>query len=231
MIGIDSDRLILPPDLKSNINGRHTLDEELLGAYRSEIGHGGSSRFIGLHIMGSHWEYYPRYPKTFRKFGNTSELAQVSMGSVLMDDPKVGTVLVDVYDNSLLYMDWILQQIIETACTLRCQPASRSSLTTGRTCSYRRAWPITAAGLFSERIRGTGIRVGQQRLSRQAFGYRGALQANAGKDIRSHNFFQTLDWIMEIWWPQFDPHRSFPSGEFVTDSHSPYMGGGVLLSE
>ena len=118
MIGIDPDRLILPPDLKGNINGRHTLDEELLGAYRSEIGHAGSSRFIGLHIMGSHWEYYARYPKTFRKFGNTSELAQVSMGSVLMDDPKVEAVLVDDYDNSLLYTDWILQQIIDAARTL-----------------------------------------------------------------------------------------------------------------
>ena len=123
MIGIDSDRLILPPDLKGNINGRHTLDEGLLGPYRSEIGHGGSSRFIGLHIMRSHWEYYARYLKTFRKVGNTSELAQVSMGSVLMDDPNFGTVLEDDYDNSPLYTDRILQQIIETGCTLT-EPAS-----------------------------------------------------------------------------------------------------------
>ena len=40
------------------------------------------------------------------------------MGSVLMDDPRVEAVLVDDYDNSLLYTDWILQQIIDAARTL-----------------------------------------------------------------------------------------------------------------
>ena len=58
-----------------------------------------------------------------------------------------------------------------------------------------------------------------------------ALQANASKDIRSHNFFQTLGQIMGIRWPQFDPHRSFASSEFVPDTHSPFMAGGVLVSE
>jgi glucan phosphoethanolaminetransferase (alkaline phosphatase superfamily) len=232
MIGIDPDRLILPPDLKGNINGRHTLDEDLLGAYRAEMERGGSSRFIGLHIMGSHWEYYARYPKTFRKFGNTAELAQVSIGSVLMDDPRVEAVLVDDYDNSLLYTDWFLQQVIEKARTLTV-PATVTFISDhGENLQLLDGAAGHGGPAYSPRefevpafvwINGAYRSEHPQIVS--------AMQDNASKDIRSHNFFYTLAQIMGIRWPGADTHRSFASGEFVPDAHAPFVAGGVLVSD
>ncbi len=64
-VGIAADRTFYPADFKANILDRHTLDEALLPYYRSELGRAGQARFIGLHMMGSHWEYYRRYRRLF----------------------------------------------------------------------------------------------------------------------------------------------------------------------
>ena len=52
-------------------------------------------KFIVLQLWGSHYDYDLRYPPEFAKFKNS----------------KRG-YLMDTYDNSLLYTDWILKQII-----------------------------------------------------------------------------------------------------------------------
>ena len=73
-VGIDADRTIYPPDFKANILDRHTLDEALLPAFGRELERAGHARFIGIHMMGSHWEYYRRYPESFAKFGSSNGL-------------------------------------------------------------------------------------------------------------------------------------------------------------
>jgi glucan phosphoethanolaminetransferase (alkaline phosphatase superfamily) len=232
MIGIYPDRLVLPPDLNGNINGRHTLDETLLGAYRSEIERGGSSRFIGLHIMGSHWEYFARYPTTFRRFGNASELAQVSMGSVLTEDPKVEAILVDDYDNSLLYTDWFLQQIIEKARTLKVPATVTFVSDHGENLQMLDGETGHGAAAYSQHEFEIPAFVWVNGAYRAAHpDVVSAVQYNADKDIRSHNFFYALAQLMGIRWPGFDPRLSFASSEFAPDTHAPFIAGGVQVSD
>ena len=232
MIGIHPDRRELPPDLNGNINGRHTLDEALLDAYRSEISRGGSARFIGLHIMGSHWEYYARYPKAFQKFGAKPGQDKVSMVSVLMNDPKVEAALVDEYDNSLLYTDWILQQIIEAARTLKV-PASVTFISDhGESLQMLDGTAGHGAPVYS-----------QHEFEIPAFvwindAYRSVhpdvvrdLKSNANKVIRSHNLFGTLAQLMGIHWPGADAHQSFASSQFVPDTDMPFIAGGVQVAD
>lgn len=232
MIGIRPDRRELPPDLNGNINGRHTLDEALLDAYRSEIGRGGKPRFIGLHIMGSHWEYYARYPKAFQKFGTKSGLDQVNMVSVLMNDPKVESAVVDEYDNSLLYTDWILQQIIEQARTLKV-PATVTFISDhGESLQMLDGTAGHGAPVYS-----------QHEFEIPAFvwindAYRSVhpevvrdLKVNADKVIRSHNIFDTLAQVMGIRWPGADPRQSFASSQFVPDKNMPFIAGGVQVAD
>jgi glucan phosphoethanolaminetransferase (alkaline phosphatase superfamily) len=231
MIGIHADRRALPPDLNGNINGRHTLDEALLGAYRSELARGGKARFIGLHIMGSHWEYYARYPKAFQKFGEQSQLDQVSMVSVLMNDPKVESELVDEYDNSLLYTDWILQQIIEQARTLKV-PATVTFLSDhGESLQLLDGTAGHGAPVYSphEFEIPAFVWVNDAYRSMHPEIMRD-LQANAHKLIRSHNLFDSLAQLMGIRWPGADPHQSFVSSQFVPDTHMPYLAGGVQVA-
>ncbi|MDD4722433.1 MAG: phosphoethanolamine transferase [Acidaminococcaceae bacterium] len=56
------------------------------------------NNFIVLHLKGSHYNYQSRYPKSFAKFGNPSKYN-----------------VVDNYNNSICYTDYILQEIQQYA--------------------------------------------------------------------------------------------------------------------
>jgi glucan phosphoethanolaminetransferase (alkaline phosphatase superfamily) len=60
----------------------------------------GDKLFIVLHTKGSHFEYARRYPPEFARFGSPG-------GSRRQE-------LVDAYDNSVLYTDWFLSEVIAT---------------------------------------------------------------------------------------------------------------------
>jgi len=58
----------------------------------------GDKLFIVLHTKGSHFEYSRRYPPAFARFGSP--------------DPSRRERLIDEYDNSILYTDWFLSEVI-----------------------------------------------------------------------------------------------------------------------
>jgi glucan phosphoethanolaminetransferase (alkaline phosphatase superfamily) len=111
-LGITADRLEYPPDPEASFFGRHAPDEVLLPAYRRELARAGAPRFIGMHIMESHWEYYRRYPPSFQRFGTANRLNTMS---ILRKGGTTAPDLTDAYDNSVLYTDWFLEQVIEQA--------------------------------------------------------------------------------------------------------------------
>ncbi|MEI7612995.1 MAG: phosphoethanolamine transferase [Betaproteobacteria bacterium] len=55
--------------------------------------------FVVLHTKGSHWHYSRRYPPSFEKF---------------KEGKNTREQLVDAYDNSILYTDWVISEIIRT---------------------------------------------------------------------------------------------------------------------
>jgi glucan phosphoethanolaminetransferase (alkaline phosphatase superfamily) len=57
-----------------------------------------------------------------------------------------------------------------------------------------------------------------------------AMQANASKEIRSHDVFGTVADLMGISWPGANPVRSFASDKFVPDSAMQHCAGGQLVS-
>jgi glucan phosphoethanolaminetransferase (alkaline phosphatase superfamily) len=229
-IGIDADRLVFPPDFHANINGRHTQDGELLPAYREEIARAGAARFIGIHMMGSHWEYYRRYPAAFQQFGAARELTRLSMLSVLLDDKSAQSAIVDAYDNNTLYTDWFLHQIIEQARTLTVPvtvtffPDHGEDLQLfdgevghGQPTYTQHAFEIPAFVWVSDAYR-------KSHPDKVA-----ALRENAKRAIRSHNVFYTVADLMGITWPGVDAKRSFASDSFVADTTMKYAAGGVLV--
>lgn len=60
----------------------------------------GEKLFIVLHTKGSHFEYSRRYPPEFARFATANATRRQR--------------LVDAYDNSILYTDWLLSEIIST---------------------------------------------------------------------------------------------------------------------
>lgn len=63
--------------------------------------------FILVHTIGSHYRYLLRYPPEFTKFTPVSERNRNLMGY------PPDEILINEYDNSILYTDFILNQIIE----------------------------------------------------------------------------------------------------------------------
>ncbi len=231
VVGVDPDRLVNPPDFRPGWFGRHDWDEVLLPAFRREIERRGRSRFIGIHMMGSHWEYYLRYPPAFDRFGTGRDLKALSIREGFQIDAGQGqSALVDAYDNSTLYTDWFLHQLIEQARTLEV-PASVTF------------FPDHGEDLYQlDGARAHGMPV----YTRHAFeipafvwvnaAYRkqhpeivAALEANAGKAVRSHDVFNTVGQLMGISWPEASPERSFASERFKPDTDMPRIAGGKLV--
>jgi heptose-I-phosphate ethanolaminephosphotransferase len=77
------------------------LDSVLVDGLRDILNNRTASRplLVVLHTKGSHWPYDKRYPKDFAKYnGGASKREQ----------------LVDRYDNSILYTDWVISEVIRT---------------------------------------------------------------------------------------------------------------------
>lgn len=228
-LGIRADHFEFPPDPKPGIFGRLVQDGALLPAYRREIARTGSPRFIAMHIMGSHWEYYRRYPASFERFGSARGLSTLS---IALDRAATRQSMVDTYDNSVLYTDWLLGQVIEQA----------RALTVPATVTF-----IPDHGeelsLFDQGHAGHGDPV-YRPLQYQipAFvwtneAYRrshpqvaAAIEHNAVREIRSHNVFYAMADLLGIDWPGRAPELSYASAQFAPDSSGPVLAGGNLVA-
>jgi glucan phosphoethanolaminetransferase (alkaline phosphatase superfamily) len=193
------------------------LDESLLPDLRREIAHRGNAEFIGLHVLGSHWEYDARYSAAFERFGSAT-------------DPS-DTRILNAYDNSIAYTDWFLEQVIEAVRTLPV-PATVTYISDHGEDLY----PLdgnTGHGTptYSKQQFDIPAFVWMNRAYREAHpDIVRAITQNAGKEIRSHNLFYSLADIMGIHWPVATPLESFASSAFVPDSRAPLVAGGLLVT-
>jgi glucan phosphoethanolaminetransferase (alkaline phosphatase superfamily) len=230
IVGVRADVLEYPPDFNYSINGRHTYDETLLPALRKTLKGAQASRFIGIHMMGSHWEYYNRYPERFRRYGDAETLKKLSMVSVLVAGKGNEMALVDSYDNSVLYTDWFLRQVIDDAnessvpATVTFFPDHGEDLqlldgSAGHGAPFftPHAFSIPAFIWFNPAYRNLHPRAVA------------AAQANSTKRIRSYNLFYSMAELMGITWPGFKPTLSFASPDFIADQTTGVIAGGVLL--
>jgi glucan phosphoethanolaminetransferase (alkaline phosphatase superfamily) len=226
LIGIHADRMVYPSWMSTLSAGRLPLDETLLPALNRELASTGHARFIGMHVIGSHWMYDSRYPPALERFGSgrgLTYLAALSQPS----DPRV----LNAYDNSVAYTDWFLEQIIEAA----------RKLSVPATVTYFADHGEDLYLLDGNSGHGTPGYTKHQ-FDIPAFiwtnsAYRTAhpdkvqaIAANADKEIRSHNVFQSMADLMGIRWPGASASMSFVSPEFVPDSRSPVIAAGALVA-
>ncbi|ENV10314.1 hypothetical protein F966_01493 [Acinetobacter higginsii] len=67
-------------------------------------------KFIIIHMLGSHYDYSHRYPKEYDKFKpSLNDLKKYNL-----QDKKYKTELINSYDNSILYTDYVLNRFIES---------------------------------------------------------------------------------------------------------------------
>jgi lipid A ethanolaminephosphotransferase len=91
---------------KDLCDGDYCFDEILLKDFENDIKNIKQDTIIVLHTIGSHGPtYYRRYPKEFKKFTPTCDTAE------LQSCPTEN--IVNVYDNTILYVDFVLNKTIE----------------------------------------------------------------------------------------------------------------------
>jgi len=227
-VGIDPDQFFYPADFKSNIHDRHTLDEALLPYYQHEIARTGAARFIGIHTMGSHWEYYRRYPASFSRFGSDDGLSLIS---IFTSGQVVQSKVADTYDNTVLYTDWFLKQVIESARTLAVPVTVTFFPDHGEDLEKLDGRPGHGAPEYTQHAFEIPAFVWVNEAYRNAHPQKVVqLRSNANREIRSHDLFNTLADLMGITWPGAASARSFASDEFTPDSSAKFAAGGVLLT-
>lgn len=81
-------------------------DENLLPFLKERLGNLDTQNIIVLHLQGSHGPaYYKRYPSEFKKFIPTCDTNELSKCD--------SEALINTYDNTLLYTDYLLSEIIK----------------------------------------------------------------------------------------------------------------------
>ncbi|MCX7945194.1 MAG: lipid A phosphoethanolamine transferase [Deltaproteobacteria bacterium] len=92
-----------------NISGafedKDVLDENILPVFKRIVSQNLEKAFFVIHLIGSHWYYEHHYTERFRKFTPVckSKFAQKCTKEELYNS----------YDNSLLYTDWVVSEIMK----------------------------------------------------------------------------------------------------------------------
>jgi glucan phosphoethanolaminetransferase (alkaline phosphatase superfamily) len=81
---------------------RLPYDEELLPLLDQVLEFSHQKKFIVLHTTGNHMDYHLRYPPRFAQFSSKHDNLYTQRQE-----------LQDSYDNSVLYVDWFLDQVIQ----------------------------------------------------------------------------------------------------------------------
>lgn len=86
------------------------LDQILLDPLKNAMNDPSPKKLIVLHTLGNHWNYSHRYPFEFDKW----KPSLFGVENPVYTDLKIKPQLNNSYDNSILYTDWFLSQLINT---------------------------------------------------------------------------------------------------------------------
>ena len=87
---------------------RSNFDQILLEPLRHAIADPAPKKLIVLHTLGNHWNYSQRHPQEFDKW----RPSLFGVDKPVYTDTKIKPELNNSYDNSILYTDWFLSQVI-----------------------------------------------------------------------------------------------------------------------
>jgi glucan phosphoethanolaminetransferase (alkaline phosphatase superfamily) len=89
-------------------NNNSNFDEILFEPLRLALADPSPKKLIVLHTLGSHWNYSQRHPQAFDKW----KPSLFGIDKPVYTDLDIKPHLNNSYDNSILYTDWFLAQVI-----------------------------------------------------------------------------------------------------------------------
>ena len=181
--------------------GNYCLDEALLDGLDETLSGIRRNTLIVLHTQGSHGpKYYQRYPDAFKKFLPTCDTAEIHECS--------REQIVNTYDNTILYTDFVLSSVIDIA---KKHPKLEAGViyvsdhgeSLGENNIYLHGMPYSIAPDEQTRVPML-IWINETMRKWDHIDYR-CLKDSAGKNTYSHdNLFHSLLGLLEIKTPLYD---------------------------
>jgi len=94
---------------KTNYSNQGETDEVVLPVFKKILNTQNKKIFIVIHTLGSHYDYAHRYPAHFDKFRPSLN----DLDNYSQQDKHHKEQLINSYDNSILYTDYVLNELIE----------------------------------------------------------------------------------------------------------------------
>ena len=191
-------------------------DSELLQYIDSLLSRNEQKTFIVVHTLGSHFRYNFRYPKSFNRF--TPALEGTKDYALASDNNK--ELLINAYDNSIFYTDFILSEIINKVASKQCVSAvlyisdhAENLYDNGSHLVFHgsKTPPVTEVHvplfIWTSPLYDTFY---PNKLN--------ALKSNANKKVSASNIFHSVLDIADIHYPGEKPEKSIASCSFKEDS-------------
>ncbi len=193
------------PTYSPNLEFEDVYDGRLLPKLDSILRADDRNLFIVLHTLGNHWEYSRRYPVEFDLF-KPSGYTQV----ISPPDASNREAILNSYDNSILYADFIIDQVIISVS--KAAAVSTVVFVSDHGEDLYDADPYQLDFHFRPSV--ATLKVPLFIWTSQGFnnvypGKRRALEANKGKKIGSGDMFYTVLDMANIRMGKFDSTRSF----------------------
>lgn len=93
---------------KTNYTNKGETDGVVLPVFKKILANQAQKTLVVIHTLGSHFDYSHRYPSSFDKF--KPSLNHVNGYS--LQDKKYKQPLINSYDNSILYTDYVINELI-----------------------------------------------------------------------------------------------------------------------
>jgi heptose-I-phosphate ethanolaminephosphotransferase len=91
----------------TNTTDSTTYDEKLLPIFEKKLSDKPLKKFIVIHLLGTHMKYRNRFPKEFEKFVDFKDIKKKPFHN------KKSLQYINDYDNSVLYNDYIMNEIMQ----------------------------------------------------------------------------------------------------------------------
>ena len=201
---------------KYELDSSENYDSELLPFIDSLLYLNEQKTFIVVHTLGSHFRYNYRYPETFERYTPAMEGAEdYSLASV-----KDKELLINAYDNSIYYTDFIISEIINKVESRKCVSAVLFISDHGENL-YDNGSHLLFHGSETPPILEVHVPLFIWTSSLYDTEYPlkiSALRANANKKVSASNIFHSILDIADIHYPDEIPEKSIASDSFKEDS-------------
>jgi len=205
--------------MSKNVND----DSELLTPLKKVLAEPVNKKFIFIKLQGSHYDYAKRYPNNYDVFKPSNKTIPTSA-----NDFKNKQIIINTYDNTVLYTDTILDEMInlihqqnKISSVFYISDHGEDLFDDARQLSQHAAAipskhiaPIPFTIWYSNQYK----QIGENKIQQ--------LNLNRGKKASSQHLFYTMADIAGVQFPLFDSTKSLSSKAFIEKSR--YIIGGNL---